>query len=119
METFVNKEKRGDTGTSIVRVEGVPPDTGENDNLYDTANNMSVIRDMRGDCVIRNKYCQEHGQYARKVTMKKNTWTRNTKTGLYGYRLRKVSVLRCNGNMGTLVCTMGPRDGVVEGDEEG
>ena len=81
MEQSVHKKKRGDT------------DTGDNGNLYDTANNLSMIREMRGDCVIKNRYCQEHGQCARKVTMKKDTWTRNTKTGLYGYRIRKVSVL--------------------------
>ena len=46
--------------------------------------------------------------------MKKNTWTRNSRTGLFGYRMRKVSVLRCNRTMGTLVDTMGPRDGAAD-----
>ena len=42
---------------------------------------------------------------------KKRVWTRNNKTGLYGYRNRKLSVLRCDGYMGTLVDTMGMADG--------
>ena len=110
MRQFVTEEKRGNTSTNIVRDEGVPPDI---ENLYDTAHNLSMIRDMRGDCIVRNKYCQEHGQIAKKVTHKKEVWTRNRKTGLYGYRNRKVSVWRCNRNMGTLVCTMGSGDGDV------
>ena len=103
MTQFVVQQRRGDTETSDVVDKGMPPSTGT---LYDTANNLSMIRDMRGDCVVRNGFCQEHEQYAQKVTMKKNTWTRNSRTGLFGYRMRKVSVLRCNRTMGTLVDTI-------------
>ena len=74
-----------------------------------------MIRDMRGDCIVRNGFCQEHEQYAQKVTMKKNTWTRNSRTGLFGYRMRKVSVLRCNRTMGTLGETMGTGEGLQTG----
>ena len=72
---------------------------------------------MRGECVIKNNYCQEHDKPARKVTSVKNVWTRNVKTGIYGYRRKKMSVLRCSSTMGTLVGTMGPRDGA--GNSEG
>ena len=112
MTQFVVQQKRGDTETSAVVEGGMPPDTGT---LYDTANNLSMIRDMRGDCIVRNGFCQEHEQYAQKVTMKKNTWTRNSRTGLFGYRMRKVSVLRCNRTMGTLVETMGTGEGLQTG----
>ena len=33
------------------------------------------------------------------------------KTGLFGYCTRKISVWRCDGDMPTLVGTMGPREG--------
>ena len=108
----VQQKKRGDTETSAVVDGGMPPNTGT---LYDTANNLSMIRDMRGDCVVRNGFCQEHGQYAQKVTMKRNTWTRSSRTGLFGYKMRKVSVLRCSRTMGTLVETMGTGEGLQTG----
>ena len=38
-------------------------------------------------------------------------WTMNAHTGLYYYKRRKVSVVRCDGNMGILVGTMGQLDG--------
>ena len=45
------------------------------------------------------------------MSIKKQVWNRNKKTGLYGYKTRKLSVVRCNGYMGTLVGTMGMADG--------
>ena len=98
--------RRGDTATikewCSTNVEG---------NLYDAASNVSMLRDLRGKCVIRDGYCQEHNLEARKVTTVRSVWTKNNKTGVFGYRRRKVSAMRCSGYMGTLVDTMGARDG--------
>ena len=98
--------RRGDTATikewCSTNVEG---------NLYDAASNVSMLRELRGKCVIRDGYCQEHNLEARKVTTVRSVWTKNNKTGVFGYRRRKVSAMRCSGYMGTLVDTMGARDG--------
>ena len=83
---------------------GMRDDTAQNeDTLYDTANNVNLLRSMRGNCVVRDGMCQEHGDKARRVTQTKEVWTRNKRTGLYYYKRRKVSVVRCNGKMGTFV----------------
>ena len=109
---FVKKVDRGDTRDRVGETQ--PRLVVEN--LYDTANNVNMLRDMRGDCVVRNNHCQEHDRPARKVTSVKSIWTKNVKTGIFGYRRKKLSVLRCNGTMGTLVRTMGTRDGVGSND---
>ena len=83
-------------------------------NLYDTASNVSMLRELRGKCVVRDGYCQEHDLEARKVTTVRSVWTKNSKTGVFGYRRRKVSILRCSRHMGILVDTMGTRDGASE-----
>ena len=67
------------------------------ENLYDTASNVSVLRELRGNCVVRNGHCQEHNRPARKITTRRSIWTKNVKTGIFGYRRKKVSVLRCDG----------------------
>ena len=81
------------------------------DNLFDTANNVSTLRTLRQDCKARGGTCQEHGGKITRNTSWKNIWTRNPKTGLFGYRRRKISVLRCDGHTRTLVGTMGQTDG--------
>ena len=78
--------------------------------MFDMANNVNTLREMRGTCRIVSGRCQEHSSEVKRVTQTKMIWTRNLKTGLYGYRRRKVSVLRCLGHMATLVVTMGERD---------
>ena len=108
MTKFVKKVDRGDTRDRLEETQPQPVV----ENLYDTTNNVIMLRDMRGDCVVRNMYCQEHDRPARKVTSVKSIWTKNVKTGMFGYRRKKLSVLRCDGTMGTLVRTMGTRDGV-------
>ena len=104
-----SKVERGDTTTVKERCN-----TNNDGNLYDTASNVSMLRDIRGNCVIRDGYCQEHNLEARKVTTVRSVWTRNNKTGVFGYRRRKVSTMRCNRHMGTLVDTMGARVGTGE-----
>ena len=107
---FTTKEvKMGDT-TSLVE-RGIAENVGT---LYDTASNVRMIRELRGNCVIRDGYCQEHNLKARKVTTVRNVWTKNSKTGIFGYRRRKVSALCCSRHMGTLVDTMRTRDGARE-----
>ena len=69
----------------------------EIETLFDTANNVVEKRKMRGDCVIRKGWCEEHGLKARKVSRISNMWTRSKKTGLYYYSRRKLSVLQCLG----------------------
>ena len=101
--------ERGDT-TALME-EGHTEMVG---NLYDTASNVSMLRELRGNCVKRDGYCQEHNLKARKVTTVKSVWTKSSKTGMFGYRRRNVSILRCSRHMGTLVDTMGTRDGASE-----
>ena len=60
---------------------------------------------------------QDHGNAAKRVTQAKMVWTMNAHTGLYYYKRRKGSVVRCDGNMGILVGTMGQLDGA--GDPTG
>ena len=62
-------------------------------------------------------HCTVHNQEAKKFTSTKRVWTLIKKTGLYGYRSRKVSVLRCDKSMGTSLGTMGILDGVGEAVE--
>ena len=83
------------------------------ENLYDTASNVNVLRELRGNCVVRDGHCQEHDGPARKITTRRSIWTKNMKTGIFGYRRKNVSVLRCDRTTGILVGTMGPRDGAV------
>ena len=80
-------------------------------NLFDTANNVNTLRNLRKDCKARGGTCQEHGGKIIRNTSWKNIWTRNPKTGLYGYRRRKISVLSCDRYTRTLVGTMGQTDG--------
>ena len=78
---FVKKIERGDT---INVVGETQPHLVEN--LYDTASNVSILRELRGNCVVRNGHCQEHNRPARKITTRRSIWTRNVKTGIFGYR---------------------------------
>ena len=55
---------------------------------------------------------EEHNLKATRTSKTERVWTRNKKTGLYAYRNRKLSVLKCNGPMGTLPRTMDSIDGV-------
>ena len=79
-------------------------------NLYDTASNVNVLRELRGKCVVRDSHCQEHDRPARKITTWRSIWTKNVKTGIFGYRRKKVSVLHCDGTTRILV---GTRDSAV------
>ena len=56
---------------------------------------------------------------ATRTTKKEKVWTRIAKTGLYGYRTRKVSVVACSRHTKTLVPTMEKLDGVGEPSGEG
>ena len=81
------------------------------DSLYDTAATVRMLREDRGTCKVRRGWCVEHEALAKKITSTKKVWTQNKKTGLYRYCSRKMSVWRCDGNMGILLGTMEPRDG--------
>ena len=85
--------------------------------MFDMANNVSVLRSMRGNCRMVNGNCQEHGKKMRRVSQTKIVWTRNNKTGLFSYKKRKVSAVRCDGYMETLVGTMGMLDGAGGNNE--
>ena len=68
---------------------------GEHEGLYEAASNVLVLREERADCVVRKMWCTTHNQEAKRISSKRSVWTRVSKTGLYGWRTRKVSVLRC------------------------
>ena len=63
------------------------------------------------------KWCSKHNQEATRSSLKKKVWTRNKKTGLYKFVTRKVSVLRCASNMGTLLGTMAQAGSAGENSE--
>ena len=48
------------------------------------------------DCMVERRWCEIHKKTAKKYTDSKSCWTRNVKTGLYGYKMRKVSSWRCS-----------------------
>ena len=87
-------------------------DVGNTDDasLLDTASTVLRLREDRGECVIKRGWCVKHDLKANKITQKKSVWTK-TKTGLYKYCTRKLSVWRCDESMPTYVGTMRPREG--------
>ena len=74
--------------------------------LYEAASNLVTIREARKDCIVKKMHCVVHDQEAMRYTSKKSVWTKVKKTGLYAYRTRKLSVLRCEGQMESYVGTM-------------
>ena len=82
------------------------------ENLYDTAMNIVTLRSMRGECKIVRGWCKEHNIKATRTSKTERVWTWNKKTGLYAWKNRKLSVLKCTGHMGTLPRTMDSIDGV-------
>ena len=64
-----NINVRGDEGESM--------GSTVQDMMFDMANNVSILRKMRGECKVRNGKCQEHGVEAKRVTQTKLIWTRN------------------------------------------
>ena len=67
---------------------------------------MVTIREARKDYIVKKMHCVVHDQEARRYTSAKSVWTKIKKTGLYAYRTRKLSVLRCEGQMESYVGTM-------------
>ena len=91
-------------------VSEAQPQLVEHENLYDTASNVNVLRELRGNCVVRDSHCQEHERPARQITTWRSICTKNVKTGILGFRRKKVSVLHCDGTTRILV---GTRDSAV------
>ena len=89
------------------------------DNLYDTAATVRMLREDRGTCNVRRGWCREHESLAKKITSTKKVWTKSKKTGLYSYCSRRMSVWRCDVNMGILPETMEPRDGAGDAGATG
>ena len=79
--------------------------------LYNTASNILRLREARGNCDIKRGYCKVHGTKAVRNTKSERIWTLIKKTGLYGWRTRKLSVLKCPDSTATYVDTMGSIDG--------
>ena len=90
--------------------------------LYNTASNIMRLREAQGECEILRGYCKVHRVKAVRNTRSERIWTRVKKTGLFGWRTRKLSVLRCPNSVATLVLrcpnsvtnqvgTMSSRDG--------
>ena len=59
-------------------------------------------------------WCQKHNLKATRTSKTERMWTRNKKTGLFGWKSRKLSVWRCDVPMGTLLRTMDSIDGAGE-----
>ena len=79
--------------------------------LYNTASNVMRLREAQGDCTIRRGYCITHKVKAVRNTRSERIWTKVKKTGLFGWRTKKLSVLRCPDNTENLVGRMDSRDG--------
>ena len=79
--------------------------------LYNTASNIVRLREAKGECEVKRGYCKTHGVKAIRHTRSERIWTKVKKTGLFGWRTRKLSVLRCPDSTATLVETMGSTDG--------
>ena len=78
MMKFVKKIDRGDTMSVVSEAQ---PQLVEN--LYDIASNVNVLRELRGNCVVRDGHYQEHDRPARKITTRRSIWTKNLKTGIF------------------------------------
>ena len=91
----------------------------EHEGLFEGASNIATIREARKDCIVQKMHCIVHNQEAKKHTTKTRVWTFVKKTGLYAYRTRKLSVMRCDGNMENLVGTMDRLDGVGADQQTG
>ena len=108
------RKKNVEIGTENLNDVSMNKDGGmmSNENLYDTAMNIVTLRNMRGECKIVRGWCKEHNIKATRTSKTERVWTWNKKTGLYAWKNRKLSVLRCTDPMGTLPRTMDSIDGV-------
>ena len=97
---------KSNTGVVMYNTDRGNVDNTGDDALLDTAWNVKTIRDMKGRCVVKKMHCIVHDKIATRTTRKQKVWTRIPKTGLFGYRTRKVSVVACSGHTPTLVATM-------------
>ena len=73
MMKFGKKIDRGDTMSVVSEAQ---PQLVES--------NVNVLRELRGNCVVRDGHCQEHDRPARKITTRRSIWTKNLKTGIFG-----------------------------------
>ena len=80
-------------------------------NLYDTAMNIITLRKAREECRVIRGWCEEHNLKATRTSKTEQVWTRSKKTGLYAWKNRNLSVLKCNDPMGSLLRTMDSIDG--------
>ena len=69
------------------------------------------LREAQGECEVLRGYCKVHRVKAVRHTRSERVWTIVKKTGLFGWRTKKLIVLRCPDNMATYVGTMTSRDG--------
>ena len=120
--SMVTEDERGNSGTcplstvdrgntGLYEASNIDNDDVCNTGLYEAASNVRILREARQDCIVKKMWCTVHNQEARRYTSTKQVWTKIKKTGLYAYRARKVSVLRCDGHMGTYLGTMERLDG--------
>ena len=61
------------------------------------ADTVRILRDVRGDCRVMRGWCQDHNVETVKRSSYKNVWVRNSRTGLYQNKKRKVTVRACPG----------------------
>ena len=81
------------------------------DSLFEAASNIRQLREASGQCIVVKKWCTLHDSEAIRKSWNKQMWLRNKKTGLYSYKMRKVSVLSCDRNTNPLLGTMDLVDG--------
>ena len=79
--------------------------------LYNTAINIVRLREAWGECEVKRGYCKTHGVKAITHTRSEMIWAKVKKTGPFGWRTRKLSVLRYPGSTATLVETMSSKYG--------
>ena len=73
--------------------------------------NIMRLREAQGECEVLRGYCKVHRVKAVRHTRSERVWTIVKKTGLFGWRTKKLIILRCPDNMTTYVGTMTSRDG--------
>ena len=105
--SLADEQQQGETQASeipppsLVVPEGVPPllaETGSSQpSLEEAECSPSSLAGEQNEeqCVIVKRSCTRHNIDAKMTKLKKKVWTKNPKTGLYGYRTRTSVLWEC------------------------
>ena len=79
--------------------------------LYNTVDDILRLCNAKGEFEVKRGYCKVHGLKAVRHTKSERVWAKIKKNGLFRWRTKKLSVLRCPDSTTNLVGTLDSRDG--------